>query len=91
MYLRNVIQQGLIWASGVSAIALLAVGGTAYWIGSQHGRNSAVQNSYRAFGGQASYEFAKDLMNRADNVQRFIKCQEEDNEKCTVWMKEPSQ
>lgn len=91
MYLRDVLRQGLIWASGVSAIALLAVGGTAYWIGTQHGRDGAVQNSYKAFGNQANYDFAKNLMNRSDNVQRFVKCQQDDNEKCTVWIKTPPQ
>lgn len=91
IYLADVLKQGLIWAGSAVTIALLAVGGTTYWIGTQHGRDGAVQNSYKAFGNQANYDFAKNLMNRSDNVQRFVKCQEEDNEKCTVWMKTPPQ
>jgi hypothetical protein len=89
LYLSDVLKQGLIWASGAIAIALLAVGGAAYWVGTQQGRDGAVQNSYKAFGSQANYEFAKKLMNRSDNVQRFVKCQKEENEKCTVWMRNP--
>ncbi len=91
IYLGDVLKQGLIWASGATVIALLAVGGTAYWIGSQQGRSAAVQDSYKAFGGQSNYGFAKNLMNRGDNVQRFVKCQEDGNEKCTVWMQNPPQ
>jgi|GEM_PF-3824758 len=91
IYLRDVFQQGLIWAGSSTAIALLSVGGAAYWVGTQHGRDAAVQASYKAFGRQPSYDFAKELMNREDNVQRFIKCQDEGNEKCTVWIKNPPQ
>lgn len=41
------------------------------------------QDFYAAFGGQSNYEFAKRLMKRSDNVQRFVKRQEDDNERYT--------
>jgi len=91
IYLRDVFTQGFIWAGSSTVIALLAVGGAAYWSGFQHGQEVAVQDSYKAFGGSASYTFAKNLMNRADNGGRFVKCGDEGNDKCTVWIKNPPQ
>lgn len=85
IYLRDVLRQGLIWASGVSAIALLAVGGAAYWFGTQQGRASAVKE----FGNQDWYDIGKATINRADNKQRILNCNRDGNPKCTVWITDP--
>lgn len=85
MYLRDVLKQGLIWASGVSAIALLAVGGAAYWFGVQQGKANAVEE----FGNQDWYTISQQMINRADNKQRLINCYNDSNPKCTVWIQDP--
>lgn len=84
---------GNVWKMSSVAIVLggLAIGVAAYFGGVQQGRAAAIQDSYKAFGGVDSYDSAKYLMRRGDNVSRLIKCQKEDNEKCTIWVKNPPQ
>ena len=84
-YLREVLILAFGLGSAIVLIVLLAVGGVSNW----QGRTAAVQNAYTAFGGQSTYEFAERLMRRADNVDRFIKCESENNPKCTVWLQSP--
>lgn len=82
-----------VWRMSAMAIGLggLAIGVAAYFGGVQQGRAAAVQDSYKAFGGAENYEFTKYLVRRGDNVQRFVKCQKDGNDKCTVWISTPQQ
>jgi len=84
---------GNVWKMSSLAIGLggLAIGVAAYFGGVQQGRAAAIQDSYKAFGGVESYTYAKSLMRRGDNVRRFVKCGNEGNDKCTVWIKDPPQ
>ena len=85
LYLRDVLMQGYVWGTGVALAVCVAVG----WAGGVHGRNAAEQEAYSAFGGEANYKFAQRLMRRADNVERFLKCERDNNPKCTVWIQPP--
>lgn len=85
IYLADVLKQGFIWATGASAIALLAVGGAAYWFGVQQGKANAVKE----FGNQDWYTISQQMINRADNKQRLINCYNDSNPKCTVWIRDP--
>jgi F0F1-type ATP synthase membrane subunit b/b' len=62
-YLRDVLRQGLIWASGALLMTAAAIGWAAYQKGSQDGfrdgYNASVQDVYKAFGGKRGYECAK--------------------------------
>ena len=85
LYLRDVLMQGYAWGTVVALAVCVAVG----WAGGVHGRNAAEQDAYRSFGGEANYKFAQRLMRRADNVERFLKCERDNNPKCTVWIQPP--
>jgi hypothetical protein len=85
LYLSDVLRQGLIWASGATAIALLAVGGAAYWFGTQQGQANAVKE----FGNQDWYDISKATIKRSDNKQRILNCYRDNNPKCTIWIIDP--
>lgn len=87
LYLSDVFWQGLVWASSATAIALLIVAGAAYWLGTQQGRAIAAQE----FGDQDWYTISQQLINRADNKQRLLRCNQDRNVKCTLWMEDPPQ
>lgn len=90
-YFADVFKQVVLWSGTAVTVSLLFVGGTAYWLGTQNGKTAAVQASYQSFQGKSNYEFAKSLMNRADNISRLVKCSNESNAKCTVWIEDPPQ
>ena len=87
LYLSDVFWQGLVWASSATAIALVVVAGSAYWLGTQQGRALAAQE----FGDQDWYTISQQLINRADNKQRLIHCHTDRNAKCTLWIETPPQ
>ncbi|HEY9629327.1 MAG TPA: hypothetical protein V6C84_18650 [Coleofasciculaceae cyanobacterium] len=87
--LKSILWQGWIWAGGLTAISLLAATVLAYSLGNQQGREAAVQNSYKAFNGMPTYNFAKGLMNLGDNPNRLTKCINDNNSKCTIWIENP--
>lgn len=81
------IQGNTIWlASVVAALALLLAFAGGFW----NGGYMYHQQDIADFGGEESYHFAEQLMKRADNTHRFIKCQNDQNPKCTVWIQDPS-
>ncbi|NJL23482.1 MAG: hypothetical protein HC895_25950 [Leptolyngbyaceae cyanobacterium SM1_3_5] len=88
-YMKDVMWQGFIWAVPVMLVALICVGGATYWVGNQHGRNAAIQDVYASFGGRDRYEFAQDLIRLGDNGDRIVRCYDTNNDKCTLWIKNP--
>lgn len=90
-YLKDVMWQGFIWAVPVMLVALLCVGGAAYWGGIQRGQTTIVGEAFQSFGGETNYNFARDLIKRSDNIQRINRCQQDKNDKCTLWIADPPQ
>ena len=84
-YLRDVIKQGLAWASGVVLIALLVVAGVANW----QGRHVATQQAYDSFGGVAVYDFSQQLTARTENLDRLVQCRTNGLSECTIWIQDP--
>jgi hypothetical protein len=87
LYLSDVFWQGLVWASTATAIALVVVAGSAYWLGTRQGQVNAAKE----FGDQDWYTISQQLINRADNKQRLLRCNQDRNVKCTLWMEDPPQ
>lgn len=85
IYLKDVLKQGLIWASGVTAIALLAVGSISWW-------GSSIltkQQIYKEFGGESMYDTMLYFNRLGDNPDLLLRCKASSNPKCTVWIADP--
>jgi hypothetical protein len=84
-YFSDIRKMVLAISGGVLVVPLLVGMSAAYWFGVQQGRSNAVKE----FGNEDWYSISRELINRADNKQRLINCNKDDNPKCTVWLRDP--